>query len=132
MPLGRYFLFVSGLLLAMLFIAERYWPVSSFPTFQTEARFDKSVIRVSSSHRWPERIVLDASLPTIVPPPYESVADLPVVVRAPREAFAQLIEPAPKVSEFPKPTRTKRKSAKRAPVTQVAAYRPPEALPAGW
>jgi hypothetical protein len=125
--------YVTGLLLAMLFIAERYWPAVTFPAFQTEARFDKSIIRVSSSHRWPERIILDTSLPTIVPPPYESVADVPVVVRAPREAFAQSIVPALKmVSEFPRPVRTKRKSGKHAPITRVAAYRPPEALPAGW
>jgi hypothetical protein len=132
-PLGRYFLFVGGVLLTMLFIAERYWPVASFPTFQTEARFDKSIIRVSSSHRWPERIILDTSLPTVVPPPYESVADVPAVVRAPREAFAQSIVPEQKVvSEFPRPVRTKRKSVKHAPITRVAAYRPSEPLPAGW
>ena len=132
-PLGRYFLFVSGLLLATLFIAERYWPASPSPAFQTEARFDKSVIRLSSSHRWPERINIDTSLPTIVPPPYEPVADVPVVIRAPREAFAQSIAPAPKmVSEFPRPVKTKRKSAKQPPITRVAAYRQPEALPAGW
>jgi hypothetical protein len=132
-PLGRYFLFVSGLLLAMLFIAERHWPASSFATFQTEARFDKSIIRVSSSHRWPERIILDTSLPTVVPPPYESAAEVAVVVRAPREAFAQLSAAAPKAaSEFSPPVRTKRKSVKHASITRVAAYRPPEALPAGW
>jgi hypothetical protein len=129
-PLGRYLLFVSSLLLAMLFIAEQFWPASPFASFQTEARFDKSIIRVSSSHRWPERIILDTSLPTVVPPPRES-AEASVVVTAPREAFAQLSLPAPNVSEFPS-VRTRRKLVKRVPITRVAAYRPTEALPAGW
>jgi hypothetical protein len=130
-PLGRYFLLVSGLLLAMLFTAERHWPASPSPSFQTEARFDKSIIRVSSSYRWPERIILDTSLPTIVPPPGDSVANVPF--RALHEALAQVSVPAPKVvAEYPPPARTKRKSVKHAPITRVAAYRPPDALPAGW
>jgi hypothetical protein len=88
-PLGRYFLFVGGMLIALLFIAERYWPVSSNPAFLTEARFDKSTIRISSSHRWPDRIVLDTSLPTITSPA------IPIVGTGSREAFAQSIVTSP-------------------------------------
>lgn len=133
-PLGRYFLFIGGLLLAVLFVAERHWPASAFPAFQTEARFDKSIIRVASSHRWPERILLDTNLVAFDPPPPVPPEDVPVVASAPRDAFAQLAVPAPKVvSEFrAPPAKTTRKSVKRAPVTRVAAYRSPEALPAGW
>ena len=133
-PIGRYFLFIGGLLLAVLFIAERHWPASAFPAFQTEARFDKSIIRVASSHRWPERILLDTNVVAFDPPPPAPAAEVPVVASAPREAFAQLAVPAPKVvSEFrAAPAKTTRKSVKRAPITRVAAYRPPEALPAGW
>jgi hypothetical protein len=77
------------MLVALLFIAERYWPVSSNPAFLTEARFDKSAIRISSSHRWPDRIVLDTNLPTI------TSTEIPIVRMGSREAFAQSIVTSP-------------------------------------
>src|SRR6478672_13528433 len=67
-PLVRYFFFVGSLLLALLFIAEWYLPASSSQTLFREARVDKSIIRIKSAHKWPEPIVIDTSLPTIVPP----------------------------------------------------------------
>jgi hypothetical protein len=129
-PLGRYFAFVGSLLLGMLFIADWYLPSASQTSFR-EARVDKSIIRIKSAHKWPEAVVIDTSMPTIVPP-------LPVLAKAPvtnqpREAFAQLNSPLPKVSEYSGPVRAKRKVATQARATQIAAYRTtPEALPAGW
>ena len=67
MPLGRYFVFVGSLLLAFLFLADRYMPKPV--TAPAHADIDRSIIRLHSSHKWPERIVIDTSLPTIVPPP---------------------------------------------------------------
>ena len=115
----------------MLFIADWYWPAATSSTF-AEARFDRSIIRVQSAHRWPERIVFDASLPTIAPPPAPVAAEAPVIAKAPREAFAQVNASTLKVTENTSPIRTKRKYVSRAPPTRVAAYRPSEALPAGW
>src|SRR5665213_1374879 len=105
MPLGRYFVFAGILLLVMLFIADWYLPSASSQTFFQEARVDKSVIRIKSAHKWPEPIVIDTSLPTIVPP-------LPVLAKAPlinqpREALAQLNSPLTKASEYPGPVRAK-------------------------
>jgi hypothetical protein len=74
-PLGRYFAFVGSLLLGMLFIADWYLPSASSQTFFREARVDKSIIRIKSTHKWPELIIIDTSLPTIVPP-------LPVLAKA--------------------------------------------------
>jgi hypothetical protein len=90
-PLGRYFAFVGSLLLGMLFVADWYLPSASSQPFFQEARVDKSIIRITSAQKWPEPIVIDTSLPTIVPP-------LPVVakVNQPREALAQLNSPWPK------------------------------------
>jgi hypothetical protein len=128
--LGRYFAFVGSLLLAMLFFADRYLSDSPSPTFQREA-WDRSIIRISSAHRWPERIVFDTNLATIVPPLREQLAEAPRV-RPLTEAFAQVIAPLPKVSEYPSVVKPKRKLVKRVINARVAAYRPAETLPAGW
>jgi hypothetical protein len=128
-PLGRYFVFAGSLLLVMLFIADWYLPSASSQTFFREARVNKSIIRITSARKLPEPIVIDTSLPTIVP-------SLPVLAKAPiinqpRDAFAQLKSPLPNASEYA--VRSKRKVAAQARPARIAAYRAiPEALPAGW
>ena len=136
MPLCRYFAFVGGLLLGLLFIADWYFPsASSQTTLLREASFDRSIIRIKSAHKWPEPMTIDTSLPTIVPP-------LPVLARAAitplHQAFAQLDSPLTKASltkasEEAAPVRAKRKVATRTRPKRILAYRaPPEALPSGW
>jgi hypothetical protein len=112
----------------MLFIAERYWPAPTSPTF-AEARFDRSIIRVQSAHRWPERIIFDTSLPTIVPPP-DVTAEAPIIPKPPLEAFAQV--PMSKVAGRTPPVKMKRRFVKHNANTKLAAYHPPEAQPPGW
>jgi hypothetical protein len=140
-PLARYFFFIGSLLLATIFVADWYLPDSP-QTFVREAYVDKSIIRIKSAHKWPERIVIDTSLPTIVPPPSAVLASTPMI-NQPREALAQLDAPAQHVTRNPSPTSMKRKVAKRITRTRMAAYREPlqastpevaprEVLPAGW
>src|SRR5258708_4800253 len=131
MPLGRYFLVMGSILFGMLFIAERYSPAATSPHF-AEARFDKSIIRVSSAHRWPERIIIDASLPTLIPLPPEVAAEAPMIDKPPREAFAQAKAPTPILAGNTFPVRTKRKFVKQETIRRVTAYLPTETLPAGW
>src|SRR5204862_1663701 len=123
---------VGSLLLAMIFVADWCFLPDSPQTFR-EAKVDKSIIRIKSAHKWPERIVIDTSLPTIVPPPSAVVANTPVF-NQPREAFAQLAAPSQQVSRIPSPPRSKPKVAKKATHTRVAAYRePPQAwAPQAW
>jgi hypothetical protein len=109
-PLGRYFFLVGSLLLGMLFISDRYLPKASAQSFFREARVDKSIIRIKSAHKWPEPIVFDTSLLTIVPPPLPVLAKAPVI-NQPREALAQLNSPLPKASGYSAPVRVKRKVA---------------------
>ena len=124
----------------MIFVADWYLPDS--PQTFREAQVDKSIIRIKSAHKWPERIVIDTSLPTIVPPPTAVVANTPVF-NQPREAFAQLDAPSQQVSRNPSPRSSKPKVAKKVTHTRVAAYperpqasapeiSPREVLPAGW
>jgi hypothetical protein len=96
MPLARYFLCVGGVLLALLFIVDAYLP--KFPV-AAKATANSPVIRILSDRKWPERIVYDTSLPTIIP---AQVAGTELGVHAPamiagaslgareRAAFAQL------------------------------------------
>jgi hypothetical protein len=113
----------------MLSVADWYLPSASSQPFFREARVDKSIIRITSAQKWPEPIVIDTSLPTIVPP-------LPVLAKAPiinqpQDTFAQLKSPLPKASEYS--VRAKRKVAAQIRPARIAAYRAiPEALPAGW
>jgi len=89
MPLGRYFVFVGSILLALLLLSDRYLPGHIAPS--PRADVDRSIIRIHSGHKWPDAVVYDTSLPTIVPP----VAAAGVSPERPlREAFAQL-PPAP-------------------------------------
>ena len=102
MPLMRYFVFVGGALLALLFIANACLP--ALPA--TEARSaaaaaDLSVIRIHSNTKWPERVVFDTSRPTITPVPAPVMAEAapvpepakaatPPLKTGVREAFAQV------------------------------------------
>jgi hypothetical protein len=147
MPLVRYFFFVGGVLLALLFISDAYLPKS--PAAESDsAGVDKSIIRIHSDRKWPERVVFDTSRPTEVPAQIASVAasattqktvaDMSTATRT-REAFAQLpLDPKPAQSAAgAKPERSaaikpeakpqpKRKIAKRraAPPMVLVAQQP--------
>jgi hypothetical protein len=121
---------MGSILLGMLFIAERYSPAATSPHF-AETRFDKSIIRVSSAHRWPELIIIDTSLPT-TSPPSEVAAEAPMIDRPPREAFAQARAPTPRLAGNAFPVRIKREFVKQETIRRVAAYQPTKTLPAGW
>jgi hypothetical protein len=106
MPLMRYFLYVGGALLALLFIADACLPPLPVAKASRSAA-DLSVIRIHSDTKWPERVVFDTTRPTIAPVPATVVAEAAApqekTAAAPlksgvREAFAQLPAPAhPKV-----------------------------------
>jgi hypothetical protein len=124
MPLGRYFGCAGCLLLALLFLADWYIPkLSAEPD---RADVDRSIIRIHSMHRWPEAIVFDTNLPTIVPP--VMTADV-AAKRTPRDALALLpLAPAPAAAYAPvaetKPVTMKRRSrTARVATGRIASYR---------
>ena len=106
MPLMRYFVYVGGALLALLFIADACLPPLPVAKASRSAA-DLSVILIHSDPKWPERVVFDTTRPTIAPVPATVVAEAAApqekTAAAPsksgvREAFAQLPAPAhPKV-----------------------------------
>ncbi len=120
MPIGRYFLFAGSLLLALLFLADRYLPGPIAPSARADV--DRSFIRINTRHKWPEAVAYDTSLPTIVPPVLAAAGS---PEKPPLEAFAQLPpapSPAPQqVAEMvPKAPAAKRKARPRSPVSRVA------------
>jgi hypothetical protein len=69
--LVRYFLYAGSALLALLFLVD--WclpgiPVTGDSQLQ-ETSLDKDILRIRSAQKWPQKIVFDTSIPTIVPPP---------------------------------------------------------------
>ena len=99
MPVARYFLFVGGVLLALLFALDAFAPQQVAVASNAAPSIDKTVVRIRSDQKPPERVVYDTSLPTIVPPAAKAqiaaVPPVPVVdanaqTRV-RDTFAQFV-----------------------------------------
>jgi len=125
MPIFRYYLFVGGALLMLLFginviVVEREEQASLVRAGRLPP------IRILSEHRLPDRVVIDTSQPTIQPAEAKvaDAAPLPPVIEAEqpqlvfdlsaqaniRETFAQFVatEPTPRVGK----AKAKRRSAR--------------------
>lgn len=137
MPLARYFFFVGGVLLALLFIAD-----ACLPKLAVVERADANLplIRIHSDRKWPSRVVFDTSLPTVTS---AQTANATAIVPAPvpiagasakarvRDGFA-LLQPSDQkqaqLSDVKKPEpQPKRKLVKRrvAPPMILVAQQPP-------
>ena len=139
MPVARYFLFVGGVLLALLLAIDTLFPQQAVVASRGGSSVDKTVVRIRSDQKPPERVVYDTSLPTIVPPPAVTaqVVTAPVVAPAVaaasadatdqarmRETFAQLV---PAETKKPEPqVQRKRKVAKTRPAPPMQIAQPPQ------
>ena len=123
MPLARYFVFVGGALMALLFVFDFFSPKAVADNgIHSAATVDKSTLRIRSEQKWPERIVFDTAQPTIAPKAQTRTAEAPQAVLpgpepAPeitakarvRETFAQFVPGEPNRAES---TANKRKIAR--------------------
>jgi hypothetical protein len=140
MPVARYFLFVGGALLALLLAIDALFPQQAVVASRGGSSVDKTVVRIRSDQKPPERVVYDTSLPTIVPPPAvtaQVVMAPPVVAPAVaaasadatdqarlRETFAQLL---PAETKKPEPqVHRKRKVAKTRPAPPMQIAQQPQ------
>jgi len=130
MPLARYFLWVSGALLAVLLIAHWYLPESPDAD---KASVVPPLVRIQSEQKWPERIVYDTSREAIVPaspasarPDKASPAAVADLSATARDAFAEA--PASDASKAQsvdqrkpdaKPHAKRKVARRRAPVLMV-------------
>jgi hypothetical protein len=135
MPLARYFMYVGGVLLALLFVVNAYLPAP--PPVVERADAELPVIRIHSQRKWPQPVVFDTSHPTIAPaqpvqiattvaakteaaaPAPEAAADVAAKARM-RDAFAQLQPSDLKQVEQPDP---KKSEAKPQPKRKIAKKR---------
>ena len=115
MPLARYFLFVGGTLLALLFISDAYLPKPEASIAVTEVV--KPLVRIHSDQKLPERVVIDTSIPTIVPQSI-AVAEAPAKLPA-LNALAQVTPSELKAAEL-KTADLKKTEPKAAPKRKVA------------
>jgi hypothetical protein len=141
MPIFRYFVFVGGALLALLFVAN--YELREAPAAQVAATSgsetsgsDLPLIRIRSDRKLPERVVLDTSRPTPTPPavkiaeapqpPAQTVsrelADMSAKARV-RETFAQFV-PAQGKTEATAVKKAEAKPSKRR-IARAHALPPP-------
>ncbi len=133
MPVARYFLFIGGALLALLFAIDAFVPQQAVVASQAAPSVNKTVVRIRSDQKLPERVVYDTSLPTIVPPPAMTAQVTAPVVAPPapasaqarvRETFAQYV---PAEAKKPEPqVQRKRKVAKSRPASPMQIAQQPQ------
>ena len=66
MPVARYFLYVGGALLALLFVIDSLVPREPVVASNGARAIERPVVRISSTQKLPERVVYDTSLPIVV------------------------------------------------------------------
>lgn len=121
MPVARYFMFVGGALLALLFLIDAFSPPLAVTAGHAAPSVDRNVVRIHSDQKLPERVVYDTSLPTIVPPaakvqvaaaPQPPVASDVTAQARVRDTFAQFVpvevkKPEPQVQRKRKVARAR-------------------------
>jgi hypothetical protein len=115
MPILRYFTFVGGALLALLFVVSSYFPESETTNHRDVAR---PVIRILSDRVGPPRVNIDTRVEAAVVP--ISVPDIPQQAPA-REAAAQLSAPLSTPAAPTKIEVKKTRIAKRSDHQRMAA-----------
>ncbi len=131
MPVARYFLFVGGVLLALLLAIDALVPQQAIMASQATPSVNKTVVRIRSDQKLPERVVYDTNLPIIVPPPSMTAQAVvpPVPASAPataearvRETFAQYV---PAEAKKPEPqVQRKRKIVRSRPAQPMLLAQP--------
>jgi hypothetical protein len=120
MPVGRYMAWVGASLLALLFVADWFLP-KSLPE-PTGDPIGRPVIRIASVQQPPERVVIDTSQPTIVPPPAPVEPTMTSEPPSPLQSYASAPPPPP--APVVDVDKKKRKVIKRQE-PKVAANQPP-------
>jgi hypothetical protein len=92
MPIARYIGWVGTSLLALLFVAN--WFLPEYLAAPAPEAANRPIIHIASAQQPPERVVIDTSQPTIIPPPMlfgDAVPDQPSPLL---ESYASVTSPA--------------------------------------
>jgi hypothetical protein len=126
MPILRYFVFVGGALLALLFAANFALPQAPVGESIVTSSNDVPLIRIRSDRKLPERVVLDTSQPAVVPPAAVTMAAV-VAPQPPAQAST-----SPALSELSAKARVRDTFAQFGPTDpkgDVASVKTAEAKP---
>jgi len=130
MPIVRFITWVGTSLLALVFVADWYLP-KPLPESAGNA-INRPVIRIASVQQPPERIIIDTSQPTIVPPP-TLFTDAAPSEPSPLQSYASAASPPTPIDVDQKKRKAiKRQAPKLAsnqlPFTSTPAAAPPVPL----
>lgn len=124
MPIVRYFVLVGGLLLALLFAANRYLPEA--PEYFAAGDVDRTIIRIRSARPHTEKVVFDTSHPPSVPVAVAAAADTAQGRDHQREAMAMMPEDRPSRTQPTSPIKERAARRRRTPRPYRAARRTTE------
>lgn len=140
-PLGKYLLCVGSMLLAILFMSDSYFGEPTRTEAQHELSIDKTIFRISSDRKWPEKIVFDTTQPIIVPAPTQAAAIASAPAPAAKiastnaqstlEAFAET-SPLAKEASRARPRTYATRKLSRPRNSRLASYPTAPAWPPGW
>ncbi|MBR0954459.1 hypothetical protein [Bradyrhizobium canariense] len=117
MPIFRYFIFVGGALLALLFAVNYVLPASPVAQAVATASNEQPLIRIRSDRHLPERVVLDTSQPTLAAPAVKIAA-----VAAPKSPVEPPVEGlSPALAEISAKARVRETFAQFTPAAKGAA-----------
>ena len=128
MPIGRYIAWVGSSLVALLFLVN--WLVPQSEPEPVARTIDKPVIRITSMQQPPERVVIDTSQPTIIPPPM-LVGDVVKAQSAPMESYASAAQPPLFVEVEKKRRKAARRQGSKVAVKQLSLPSTPSVTSGG-
>jgi hypothetical protein len=136
-PLVRYFISVSGLLLALLFVVNWVWQNPS-PIPNYGSPLDEKIVRIRSEHKWPRKVELDTTIPIIVPPSTPATetitaeAAIPPPPKAVSNALAQANLPQKQVAKRRQVAHARYRNPNGAGELRFAVNPMLPAWPTGW
>jgi hypothetical protein len=118
-PIAKYFVVVGSALAALLLIAGWSLPEAPASFSDRPEIIERAAIRIRSERKWPEKVVLDTSQPTIPTPSIEVAPTERLVARLPDEmadltradSLAKPNRDARPIDTHRRPARAKRKRA---------------------
>ncbi|WP_407114711.1 hypothetical protein [Bradyrhizobium sp. LMG 9283] len=124
MPIIRYFVFVGGVLLALLFAADCYLPAPLESAGTTDP--DRTTMRIRSARSLPEKIVFDRSPRTLVPKTAQADPIPEEPQQSARQAMASMPAAPPLEAKKEHPARKRAEACPQAKSSAKLARRPAE------
>ncbi|WP_223970047.1 hypothetical protein [Bradyrhizobium sp. RD5-C2] len=132
MPLLRYVLFTSAMLLGLVFLVDWYFPATSVAV--AHGSIDRTTIRIHSQHKWPEAIRMDTSTPLVTasPAPIAAEASVPEAQPATVALVAPHLIPTTATGQATRRARSTRHAQRERsrrfaqPGQRYASYRAPD------